>query len=64
MFKEYREEIVMIFGTIVLLLLTVYFFSLQASDPQTFTNMGKLLLDLIFRTLYILLKLVLSVATS
>jgi len=60
MFKEYKEEIVMIVGTIIMLMLTVYFFSMQASDPRTFSSVGKMLIDLVFRTLYILLKFLLS----
>lgn len=54
MLKEFKEEIVMLVGTLVVMLLTIYVFSLQSSDPKTFSSIGKFMIDLIFRSAYIL----------
>jgi hypothetical protein len=64
MLKEFKEEIIMIGATIFALLITIYVLNLQATDPSTFRKLGVFLVDLLYRTLYILFQFIISLGGS
>lgn len=56
--KEYKEEIVMIVSTLLMLGLMLWAFSQQGKDPNFTRQLAALLLDIIIRSFFILVKLV------